>query len=62
MVRISELAPYRVSKVEDVFKIGDRVKVKWIGIDDKGRVNLSRAAALSQEEREQEKKEHYDGE
>jgi len=46
LVHISELADYRVAKVEDEVKIGDEVTVKVIGIDDMGRVNLSRRAVL----------------
>ena len=41
LVLISELANYRVNKVEDIVKIGDVVPVKVVGIDEKGRVNLS---------------------
>jgi len=44
LVHISELADYRVGKVEDVVKVGDEVTVKVIGIDNLGRVNLSRRA------------------
>ena len=46
LVHISELADFRVKRTEDVVKIGDMVWVKCIGIDDKGRVKLSRKAAL----------------
>jgi polyribonucleotide nucleotidyltransferase len=46
LVHISELADYRVSKVEDVVKVGDEVMVKVIGIDELGRINLSRRAML----------------
>jgi polyribonucleotide nucleotidyltransferase len=46
LVHISELADFRVNRTEDVVKIGDMVWVKCIGIDDKGRVKLSRKAAL----------------
>ena len=46
LVHISELAEYRVAKVEDIVKVGDEVTVKVIGIDDMGRVNLSRRAAF----------------
>ncbi len=52
LVHISELADYRVPKVEDVVKVGDEIKVKVIDIDNLGRINLSRRAAfekLSQE-------------
>lgn len=41
MVHISELAPFRVEKVEDVLNIGDEVPVIVMEIDDQGRVNLS---------------------
>jgi polyribonucleotide nucleotidyltransferase len=41
LVHISELAPYRVAKVEDIVKIGDIIPVKVISIDDQGRINLS---------------------
>lgn len=41
LVHISELAPYRVERVEDVVKIGDIVPVKVISIDEQGRINLS---------------------
>ncbi len=41
LVHISELAPWRVDKVTDIVKVGDKVKVKVIEIDDKGRTNLS---------------------
>ena len=46
LVHISELAEYRVPKVEDVVNIGDEVTVKVIGIDELGRINLSRRAML----------------
>ena len=41
LVHISELAPFRVNQVTDVVAPGDEVKVKVVGIDDQGRVNLS---------------------
>ncbi len=41
LVHISELAPYRVEKVEDIVKIGDTVSVKVISVDEQGRINLS---------------------
>jgi polyribonucleotide nucleotidyltransferase len=49
MVHISELADYRVGKVEDVVTIGDEVMVKVINIDNLGRVNLSRRALFEKE-------------
>ncbi len=48
LVHISELADFRVKRTEDVAKIGDVMWVKCIGIDDKGRVKLSRKAALKE--------------
>jgi polyribonucleotide nucleotidyltransferase len=41
LVHISELAPRRVEKTTDIVKIGDSVKVKLIGFDDRGKVKLS---------------------
>ncbi|HEY5048940.1 MAG TPA: polyribonucleotide nucleotidyltransferase [Rhizomicrobium sp.] len=41
LVHISELAPKRVGKVTDVVKEGDAVKVKLLGLDDRGKVRLS---------------------
>lgn len=46
LVHISELAPFRVARVTDVVKVGERVSVKVVGIDEQGRVNLSRKALL----------------
>src|ERR1700720_4749636 len=48
LVHISELADFRVKRTEDVVKTGDMIWVKCIGIDDKGRVKLSRKAALKE--------------
>ncbi|MET0537624.1 MAG: polyribonucleotide nucleotidyltransferase [Xanthobacteraceae bacterium] len=41
LVHISQLAPRRVQKVTDVVKEGDRVKVKLLGFDERGKVRLS---------------------
>ncbi len=41
LVHISELAPKRVERVTDVIKMGDLVKVKVLGFDDRGKVKLS---------------------
>lgn len=41
MVHISQLAPYRVEKVEDIVSIGQTVRVRVAEIDHQGRVNLS---------------------
>jgi len=48
LVHISELAEGRVQHVEDAVKMGDVISVKCIGVDDKGRVKLSRKAALKE--------------
>ena len=48
MVHISELADFRVNRVEDVVKQGDLIWVKCIGVDEKGRVKLSRKAAMKE--------------
>ncbi|MBU1143557.1 MAG: polyribonucleotide nucleotidyltransferase [Firmicutes bacterium] len=47
LVHISRLAKERVEKVEDIVSLGDQILVKCIGIDDKGRVDLSRKDALT---------------
>jgi polyribonucleotide nucleotidyltransferase len=41
LVHISQLAPRRVNKVTDVVKEGDKVKVKLLGFDERGKVRLS---------------------
>ena len=46
LVHISQLAPQRVERVEDVVKIGDQIMVKVVEIDSQGRINLSRKAVL----------------
>ena len=48
LVHISELADYRVDKVEDVVKVGDEITVKVNEIDNMGRINLSRRAAFKE--------------
>ena len=44
LVHISELAPRRVNAVKDVVKEGDEVRVKVLGIDERGKVRLSMKA------------------
>ncbi len=41
MVHISKIADKRIEKVEDVLSLGDTVKVKYIGLDKKGRMDFS---------------------
>ena len=46
LVHISKLENRRVEKVEDVCEVGDTMRVKFLGSDEKGRLNLSRKDAL----------------
>ena len=46
LVHISKLDNKRVSRVEDVCKVGDQMLVKVLDIDRQGRINLSRKDAL----------------
>ena len=52
LVHISELAPHRVKTVTDVLQEGQQVKVKCIGVDDRGKVKLS-LKAVDQESGEE---------
>ena len=52
LVHISELADFRVNKVEDVVKVGDSIWVKCIGVDDRGKVKLSRKAAMKERDKD----------
>ncbi|WP_448533846.1 polyribonucleotide nucleotidyltransferase [Parathermosynechococcus lividus] len=42
MIHISQLAEYRVGKVEDEVNVGDEIVVKIREVDNKGRINLTR--------------------
>ena len=46
LVHISKLDKTRTEKVEDVCKVGDEMRVKFLGTDERGRLNLSRKDAL----------------
>lgn len=48
MCHISELADFRVKRVEDVVKVGDMIHVKCIGVDERGKIKLSRKAAMKE--------------
>ncbi len=50
LIHISELADFRVNKTEDVVKVGDIVTAKCIGVDDKGKVKMSRKAAMKEKD------------
>ena len=42
LLHISKIAKERVNRIEDYMRVGDEVTVKCIGIDEQGRINLSR--------------------
>jgi len=48
LVHISKLAKHRVKTVSEICKVGDEMKVKCTEIDDRGRINLSRKAAMEE--------------
>jgi polyribonucleotide nucleotidyltransferase len=52
LVHISELANFRVKQVEDIVKMGDEIWVKCLGVDEKGRVRLSRRAAMAERDQQ----------
>lgn len=52
LCHISELANFRVKQVEDIVKMNDEIWVKCIGVDEKGRVKLSRKAAMEERDKE----------
>ena len=49
LVHISRLDVKRTEKVEDVVSVGDKITVKFLGMDEKGRINLSRKDALKED-------------
>ena len=51
LVHISELADYRVDKVEDIVSVGDEMQIIVIEVDNLGRVNASRKALLNGDSR-----------
>lgn len=52
LVHISELANFRVKQTEDIVKVGDEIWVKCLGVDEKGRVRLSRRAAMAERDQQ----------
>src|SRR5262249_36273684 len=52
LCHISELANFRVKQTEDIVKLGDEIWVKCLGVDEKGRVRLSRKAAMAERDQE----------
>ncbi|HEY6957201.1 MAG TPA: polyribonucleotide nucleotidyltransferase [Candidatus Limnocylindria bacterium] len=64
LVRVSEISPDRVNRIEDVVQIGDTVKVKIAEVDRQGRVNLSMRAVTEEngngyEERQRAERERF---
>ncbi len=55
LCHISELADGYVKSVSDEVKLGDRIKVKVINVDDTGRIKLSRRAAIADENKDKER-------
>jgi polyribonucleotide nucleotidyltransferase len=51
LCHVSKLAHHRVANVEDVVKMGQTLKVKVIGIDERGRIDLSHKALLPRPEK-----------
>jgi polyribonucleotide nucleotidyltransferase len=62
LVHISQLAPRRVQKTTDVVKEGDRVKVKLLGFDERGKVRLSMKMVDQQTGEDLEAKQKAEGE
>ncbi len=62
LVHISQLAPRRVQKTTDVVKEGDKVKVKLLGFDERGKVRLSMKAIDQQTGEDLEAKQKAEGE
>jgi polyribonucleotide nucleotidyltransferase len=53
LCHVSELANFRVKQVTDIVQEGDEIWVKVLGVDEKGRIRLSRKAAMEDREKEQ---------
>jgi polyribonucleotide nucleotidyltransferase len=62
LVHISQLAPRRVQKTSDVVKDGDKVKVKLLGFDERGKVRLSMKMVDQQTGEDLEAKQKAEGE
>jgi len=46
LLHISKIAKERINRVEDVLQLGDEVEVKLLGLDDNGKMDLSRKDLL----------------
>jgi len=60
LIHISELALNRVEKTTDVVKVGEVISAKCIGIDEKGRVKMSRRALLRDQDAQAKSKPQQD--
>lgn len=60
LLHISEIQHERTEKVEDLFKMGDIVKVKVIDIDENGKLSLSRKALIPKEDDKKEEKKNIE--
>ena len=56
LVHVSHLDHKRVEKAGDMFKVGDKMTVKSLGYDNRGRLNLSRKETLPKPKKEKEEK------
>ncbi|MDO5713475.1 MAG: polyribonucleotide nucleotidyltransferase [Tissierellia bacterium] len=55
LLHISNISHDHVKKVEDVLRVGQRVKVKVTGVDDQGKISLSRKVLIPKEDKEEKK-------
>lgn len=55
LVHVSELDNKRVEKTKDMVSVGDKIMVKALGFDNRGRLNLSRKAALPKPDKKEKK-------
>ena len=56
LVHVSELDHKRVDKPKDIVSVGDKILVKALGYDNRGRLNLSRKQAISKPDKKEDKK------
>ena len=61
LLHVSKIKHERVEKVEDALKIGDKIRVKVMEIDEKGRVNVSAKELLPKPEKEEKKENKKEG-
>ena len=56
LVHVSELDHKRVDKPKELVSVGDKILVKALGYDNRGRLNLSRKQALPKSDKKDDKK------